>query len=270
MIYICEYTQFLQPELLWRIASELPLTFPEGWQNGRKWEKARQRILVWLLLAYGVAQEAAVLEQQYSEVSENFAAIFRQLEIRRTPQGKPYSATMPHLFFNLSHCDTACACIIGDVPVGIDVERKFLYKEKLERGFGHKNEQAVLQKLTMYERQQQQQLLWSLKESIVKQDGRGLGYGMRELDLSAFLPLETGIQRQQILLKDRNFGLQEEKQNFQNAEQPLARDYLIQLQAEEQYTLAACVPGYFENLFYDESIMKIRRVTEAELAAWIK
>lgn len=272
MIYICEYTHFLQQDLLGRLAAELPLFFPEGWQTGHRWEKARQRILAWLLLAYGIEQEALLKDnREQNSTAEKCAPrlelLFEQLAIRRTADGKPYSAAMPNLAFNLSHCDTACACIIGDALqcevhsgskalalVGIDVERRFPYKENLNRSLCHEKERAVLQKLDLEEQQRQQQILWSLKESLVKLDGRGLGYGMREIDLSAYLPIENGEQRQQIQMK---------KRTLQEAE------YCLQIQAEDAYTLAACAELDF-NVQHDESLMNIRKVTEEELAAWLK
>lgn len=272
MIYICEYTHFLQQDLLGRLAAELPLTLPEGWQMGRKWEKARQRILAWLLLAYGLEQENILQDSREQNstaeaCTQKLTKLFEQLAIRRTADGKPYSAAVPKLAFNLSHCDTACACIIGDAlqcethsetkafpTVGIDVERKFPYKEKLNRSLCHEKERAVLQKLDLGEQQRQQQILWSLKESLVKLDGRGLGYGMRELDLSAYLPIENGEQRQQIQMK---------KRTLQEAE------YRLQIQTEEAYTLAACAELDF-NFRHDESLMNIRKVTEEELAAWLQ
>ena len=273
MIYICEYTHFLQQNLLGLLSAELPLTFPEGWQTGHRWEKARQRILAWLLLAYGIEQETVLKDSREQnstagECTQKLTKLFEQLAIRRTADGKPYSAAVPKLAFNLSHCDTACACIIGDAlqcethleskalaSVGIDVERKFPYKENLNRSLCHEKERAVLQKLDLEEQQRQQQILWSLKESLVKLDGRGLGYGLREIDLSEYLPIENGEQRQQIQMK--------------NTDYIKAIEYCLQIQTEKAYTLAACAELDF-NFQHDESLMNIRKVTEEELAAWLQ
>lgn len=287
MIYICEYTNSLQQDLLGRLAAELPLTFPEGWQMGRKWEKARQRILAWLLLAYGIEQETVLKDSREQNstaeaCTQKLTKLFEQLAIRRTADGKPYSAAVPELIFNLSHCDTACACIIDDdlqceahsgskalASVGIDVDRKFPYKESLNRSLCHEKERAVLQNLDLGEQQRQQQILWSLKESLVKLDGRGLGYGMRELDLSEYLPIENGEQRLQIQMKMRT-------PQSQSAEVPRTytdciktTEYRLQIQTEKSYTLAACAELEF-NFRHDESLMNIRKVTEEELAAWLQ
>lgn len=287
MIYICEYTHSLQQDLLSRLAAELPLTIPEGWQTGRRWEKARQRILAWLLLAYGIEQEAVLKDSRGQNstaeaCTPRLKQLFEQLAVRRTADGKPYSAAVPEFAFNLSHCDMACACIIGTAlqceahsevkafpSVGIDVERKFPYKENLNRSLCHEKERAVLQKLDLEEQQRQQQILWSLKESLVKLNGRGLGYGLREIDLSAYLPIENGEQRQQIQMKMRTLQSQSAEVSHTYTECIKETEYRLRIQAEEAYTLAACAELDF-NFRHDESLMNIRKVTEEELAAWLQ
>ena len=38
------------------------------------------------------------------------------------PHGKPFLRDYPHIHFNLSHCSRAALCVVGDAPVGCDVE----------------------------------------------------------------------------------------------------------------------------------------------------
>lgn len=202
MIYICEYDGFLGAGLLQKLAEELPLIFPEGWKNGVKWEKARQRILAWLLLAYGMEQEFCEngiwteneMQEGFTKLQNresNIAgSMLKKLEIRRDAYGKPCSSACPEIQFNLSHCDTACACIVGCANAGVDIERKFAYRDNLARKVCHSNEARILNRLEPKERQRQLRLLWSLKESFVKLDGRGLGYGLERIDLSEFLPMD--------------------------------------------------------------------------------
>lgn len=44
-------------------------------------------------------------------------------EIARTPAGKPYFPAYPDIHFNMSHTDGAVLIGLGDVPVGVDIER---------------------------------------------------------------------------------------------------------------------------------------------------
>ncbi len=158
-------------------ARKLPLQLPDGWSEGKKWEKSRQRILAWLLLGQAI--------------EEQFGYTLAQLDIRRGEQGKPYSVAHPEIQFNLSHCDTAYACVVGTVPVGIDVERKFCPKDSLIRKVCHPEEYGLLAQMEEELRVGQFHCLWSLKEAFVKLDGRGLGYGMDKVNFAPILPIGT-------------------------------------------------------------------------------
>lgn len=156
-------------------AAGLPLQLPDGWTEGQKWKASRQRILAWLLLGQALEEQSGYT--------------FAQLDIRRGAKGKPYSAAHPEIQFNLSHCSTAYACIVGTKPVGIDVERKFHPKDGLIKKVCHPEEFALLEQMEDRLRVGQFRYLWSLKEAFVKLDGRGLGYGMDKVNFAALLPI---------------------------------------------------------------------------------
>lgn len=189
-VYVREYSAsesipgsgevWLDDRALQEQAGSLPLQLPDGWTEGQKWKKSRQRILAWLLLGQAI--------------EECFGYTFAQLDIRRDGQGKPYSAAHPEIQFNISHCSTAYACIVGTTPVGIDVERKFSPKDGLIKKVCHPEEFALLARMEDKLRVRQFRYLWSLKEAYVKMDGRGLGYGLERVNFAPFLPIqaETG------------------------------------------------------------------------------
>ena len=104
MIYICEYDDSAPAELLQQYAEHLPIPVYQGLAEGVKWKKYRERILAWLLFVYVVGYEK-----------------MKTLNIQRTALGKPYSAADAEFHFNISHCESACACIISDVPCGVDI-----------------------------------------------------------------------------------------------------------------------------------------------------
>lgn len=176
MIYICEYNGAADKQTMQRKAEQLPISLPEGWADGTKWEKQRVRILAWLLLEKALWRECG-----YS---------LSQLEIRWRDHGKPYSSAHPEIHFNLSHCDTACACIVSSEEAGVDIERKFPYRKSLERRICHEEEMQIMEALTAGERSSQLRFLWSMKESFVKLDGRGLAYGMDRINLAPVLPVD--------------------------------------------------------------------------------
>lgn len=175
MIYVCEYDGSADWEKLRVRAEELPIALPGRPLEGWLLEKQRQRILAWLLLEKAVKQE--------------WGHSLKELAVCREKHGKPYSSAYPELHFNLSHCGAACACVTGSAEAGIDVEEKFPYRSSLERKICHEEEQRILKPLTSEARTRQLRYLWSMKESFVKLDGRGLGYGMDRVNLASALPV---------------------------------------------------------------------------------
>lgn len=205
LILVQEFSDSDDDLVLQEQAENLPLQLPDGWTEGQKWKKSRQRIQAWLLL--GQALE------------KRFGCTFSQLDIRRDEHGKPYSASHPEILFNLSHCDTACACIVGTVPAGIDVERKFRPKDSLVKRVCHPEEYRRLVQMEEESRVRQFRFLWSLKEAYVKMDGRGLGYGLDRVNLSSLLPIQVSAEG--------SFGCAFGQEEF------LVREY-------GNFTLAAC------------------------------
>lgn len=252
MIYICEYDGTTERGRLLELAGHLPVGAEKSGQEAAgggigeaadvgvrageaaraaalRWKKRRERILAWLLLEYALKRESGFS--------------LEQLAIVRTEKGKPRSSTHPEIWFNLSHCENACACIVGREPCGIDIERKFPFRESLARKICHEKEwdffrgtgqsadtpvgsvtgpsedgraAGVSEEQRRKVRERQLQILWSLKESFVKRDGRGLGYGMDRVSFARLMPFpDTGICPERSVLWD----------------------------CKESYTLAACAGG---------------------------
>lgn len=173
MIYVCEYDGTAEAEKLLELGKKLPIALPETIPDGPRGEKLREHILAWMLLEYSV----------YSAGGQHL----KDMDIRRTKYGKPYSASCPGLHFNVSHCETACACITDTAVCGIDIEKKFAYRDNLARKICHSQEWQILCALDEEGRKQALQILWSVKESFVKMDGRGIGYGMNQANMSGTL-----------------------------------------------------------------------------------
>lgn len=178
-IYICELKEKEWKAPLLCAASHAGLLESSEakalWQNEKKLQNQREHLTAWLLF-YRVLR-----------VSYGIRTI-SELALLNTEHGKPYSRTYPGLHFNLSHCRTACACVLDTVPVGIDIERRFPYKENLMRRICTEKERRILEECKeLPERERLLQVLWSMKESIVKWNGRGLGYGMARIDCAMWL-----------------------------------------------------------------------------------
>ena len=91
--------------------------------------------------------------------------------VERAPGGKPYFPDRPGLCFSLSHSGPWALCALGDGPVGADVEAVRPRREALLRALS-------AQELAWFRgrgsRWEDFYTLWTLKEALAKQDGRGL------------------------------------------------------------------------------------------------
>ncbi|WP_283681997.1 4'-phosphopantetheinyl transferase family protein [Parablautia sp. Marseille-Q6255] len=121
-------------------------------------------------------------------LKQEFGVCLRDLDWKTGANGKPYSGKYPQIHFNISHCACACACAVGLQEVGVDIERLFDYRDGLAKKVSHETEVAVLQHMTEAQRECQLRYLWSLKESFVKWNGRGLGYGVDRISFAQQLP----------------------------------------------------------------------------------
>lgn len=224
MIYVCEFDGLLSDGRLRNFAAQLHPEWSRQSQDAKRWPHLRERILAYLLLQYAARREYGIRE-------------LAELELCRTKEGKPYSAACPELFFNLSHCETACACILAKQNVGIDVERRFAFRPLIAKRACTQEEKNILESLTELRREQVLQLLWSMKESFVKLDGRGLAYGMHRVDLTDFLKAdwqETGGAEENRAWRSRAQLPSLKSRN----ETVLQLSYLVQQTGT--YTLAAC------------------------------
>ena len=180
MIYVCEFTQNNWREGLAAASLQAGLVSASEvealWQgNERVIRHRREHLSAWLLFLYALRAEYGITE-------------LSSLQLAKHPHGKPYSVAHPELFFNLSHCQGACACVLADRPVGIDVERKLSYKETLMRRICTEEEQALFADCQNdTERADLLSVLWPMKESYVKRDGGGLSCRLDQVSCAAYL-----------------------------------------------------------------------------------
>lgn len=123
--------------------------------------------------------------------------------------GKPYLADYPELFFNLSHSGSRVLCALSDREVGCDVQKITPANRKLaQRYFCPEECQAIAaagEQDVMFFR------LWTLKESFIKNIGRGLSLPFGEFCIR--LTEDGAAVRQQVLPEEtfcfREFDLQD-------------------------------------------------------------
>ena len=93
--------------------------------------------------------------------------------------GKPSLVGHPEIFFNLSHCKEAAACVVSDHPVGIDVESLRQYKDSLAEYCMNDDE---LRQIKSSDNPDEEFIrLWTMKEATIKLLGTTISNGMKEL-----------------------------------------------------------------------------------------
>jgi len=110
----------------------------------------------------------------------------RQLEFAVNSYGKPFLVNDPCLHYNISHAGHCVACVVSDVPVGIDVEVvRSVDMRVVERFFALDEQEYVLSAQKDVQRQRFFEV-WTKKESRIKWAGKGLLES-----LSSFSVLDT-------------------------------------------------------------------------------
>ena len=106
-------------------------------------------------------------------------------------KGKPVLRNYPHIHFNLSHSNSAVACVVSDVPVGVDVQHIAPISDKVARRVLTGDEYGKFKESRIPDEYFCE--IWTTKESFLKKTGQGISVDLR--DLSADSLVEKTIYR---------------------------------------------------------------------------
>lgn len=107
-------------------------------------------------------------------LKKHFHLQHEELAFDTNTYGKPYLIGKPNIGFNLTHSGDWVGCVVGTSPVGIDIEEIRPIDIQIAKRFFTKQEYESLKILSPAEQTQRFYHLWTLKESCIKADGRGL------------------------------------------------------------------------------------------------
>ncbi len=130
--------------------------------SSRSEEAAYQRELSRTLLHWAVKRE--------------YGKKYPLSEIVYGSHGKPAFSNSP-VKFSLSHCRGLACCALGAEEVGVDAEAVRPFDLRLARRICTPEEWEFLSSAP--NRDEALILLWTLKESLMKLTGKGIGYGFR-------------------------------------------------------------------------------------------
>ena len=105
--------------------------------------------------------------------------------------GKPTILGHPDIHFNLSHCREAAICVVGDKPVGVDIESIHRYSESLARYVMNDAEMETI--LHADNPAFEFTKLWTRKEAVVKLSGHGISNDMKPVLTSFAGEIQTVV-----------------------------------------------------------------------------
>lgn len=103
-------------------------------------------------------------------------------EIIISSKGKPYLIYPAKIFFNISHSGNWVIGAIADAPLGIDIEyikKERDYKEIICRFYTDIERQYIMSDPNEDVQIERFHQIWTLKESYIKADGRGLNIPLK-------------------------------------------------------------------------------------------
>ena len=155
IFYIKEETQFTN-DVFQQLLLQLPISFQEEILKYKFWQSAQQSLLGKIILQYGFLK----LNLKYT-----------LNDIQISPKERPF--LNDKIDFNISHSGDYIICVIAEnSKVGIDIEKHRTLKTKIADRYFDKNECHEIDvaedaSKTFFD-------LWTLKESAIKCDGRGV------------------------------------------------------------------------------------------------
>ena len=134
-----------------------------------KHEQGRKECaFAYLLLCQALREHYGITEKLSFIIGEHGKP---ELDFNVNPNSK-LSTLNSKLYFNLSHCKNAVACVVSDQEIGVDVESVGRYNESLARHV------LSLEEFEAVSSSANPQIpftrLWTQKEAIVKLTGRGI------------------------------------------------------------------------------------------------
>lgn len=164
MIYILENTHTLGEDFLKAAVPLLSLQRLKKIDSMRISSDKINSAAVYLMLRFA-------LKEQYG-ISEKPEFIYGE-------HGKPYLKDTKQIYFSLSHCRNACACIVSEKETAIDITDTRKISLRTAAYFCSKSELEYIDSLS--EKNNELVKLWSAKECYSKLDGSGLSTNFKKI-----------------------------------------------------------------------------------------
>jgi 4'-phosphopantetheinyl transferase len=108
------------------------------------------------------------------KLAEYLGIDMAKVAIQRDEYGKPHCVNARDLFFNVAHSGNLVAAVFDNNVVGVDIENMRNTDMAIADRFFSKNEATALRAKPEVEQRDFFFKLWTLKESFIKAEGKGL------------------------------------------------------------------------------------------------
>jgi 4'-phosphopantetheinyl transferase len=161
-----------------RLTEAFPITMIERAQKFRRWEDAQaylfsKYLLVEALQKYGVGNQ--ILE-----------------EMKYTAYNRPYLDLPTAIDFNISHAGNYIICAVTDHgKIGVDIEK--IHEVDISDFSGQLTEEELLLIKEAPDKYAEFFRIWTIKEAVIKADGRGLSIPLNEIAIGSPTRVEEKI-----------------------------------------------------------------------------
>lgn len=156
-LYIKDNLESITDEELERMLDALPEWRREKAMRFKFRQGRLECALGYHLLCDALAEQYGITESPAFEYGEH---------------GKPILTAHPGVYFNISHCKSAVACVLSDSEVGVDVESMGRFNESLARYVLCDEEYELVMKAA--DKDEEFIKYWTKKEAVLKLTGEGL------------------------------------------------------------------------------------------------
>lgn len=171
-IYAVKIDEYLSRDDYMKGLRYLPAYRQERIKRYINYEDAQRALISDLLIRYIISCKLKIENQD--------------IIILRNEFGKPYLKNSDSFQFNISHSGCWVVCAVDNYPIGVDIEKIQPIDLEIAKRYFSKEEYSDLLEKPVKSRLSYFYELWTLKESYIKADGRGLSIPLYSFTFKVF------------------------------------------------------------------------------------
>lgn len=171
-VYYAECFPFLQNDIFQYYLNKVESRRKEKILKQQKKKEQIRSLAAGSILHYALCQELGFLPDEMGYFELGYEA-----------EGKPFLKEYADVHFNLSHSGEYVCCGMGREPVGVDIQKHRLVKDRLALRFFTQEDNRMLAECSAGEQEELFFRMWSIKESYLKLTGEGMKKGLDSFEI---------------------------------------------------------------------------------------